>query len=125
MSDELKKITGPSQIVWKTISALAGVVQWIEQQPANQRVLSWIPNQGTCLGCRPPVEGTLEATTHWCFSPSLSLSFPLSKNKKIKSFITKKEKRKAISYHQYSGPWWRSSDVKINWALEHYTTVKS
>ena len=29
--------------------ALAGVAQWIEHQPANQRVTGSIPNQGTCL----------------------------------------------------------------------------
>ena len=33
--------------------AMAGVAQWIEHQPANERVASWIPCQGTCLGCRP------------------------------------------------------------------------
>ena len=33
--------------------ALAGVTQWIERRPANRRVASSIPNQGTCLGCRP------------------------------------------------------------------------
>ena len=33
--------------------ALAGVAQWIECLPANQRVTSSIPSQGTCLGCRP------------------------------------------------------------------------
>ena len=33
--------------------AMAGVAQWIEQQPANERVTSWIPCQGTRLGCRP------------------------------------------------------------------------
>ena len=31
--------------------ALAGVVQWIECRPANQRVACSIPSQGTCLGC--------------------------------------------------------------------------
>ena len=34
-------------------TALAGVAQWTELQPANQRVASLIPSQGTCLGCRP------------------------------------------------------------------------
>ena len=34
-------------------TALAGVAQWIESRPANQRVTSLIPSQGTCLGCRP------------------------------------------------------------------------
>ena len=35
------------------IKALAGVAQWIEFQPVNQRVMGSIPNQGTCLGCQP------------------------------------------------------------------------
>ena len=43
--------------------ALAGVAQWIEHWPANQRVANSIPSQGTCLGCRP-VRGAREATTH-------------------------------------------------------------
>ena len=34
-------------------SALAGVAQWIECQPANQRVAISIPSQGTCLGSKP------------------------------------------------------------------------
>ena len=38
------------------------------------------------LNARSPVGGAREATTHWCFSPSLSPSLPLSKNKYIKSF---------------------------------------
>ena len=37
----------------KIFLALAGVAQWIERQPANQRVPSSIPSQGTYLGCRP------------------------------------------------------------------------
>ena len=37
----------------KTIPALAGVAQWIELLPENQRVGSLIPSQGTCLGCWP------------------------------------------------------------------------
>ena len=46
--------------------ALAGVAQWTEHRPANQRVMDWIPTQGTCLGWRPgpPVGGALEVTTH-------------------------------------------------------------
>ena len=46
--------------------APAGVAQWIERWPANQRVAHSIPSQGTCLGCRPgpPVGGLREATTH-------------------------------------------------------------
>ena len=33
--------------------ALAGVAQWIECRPVNQRVAGLIPGEGTCLGCRP------------------------------------------------------------------------
>ena len=33
-------------------TALAGVAQWIECRPVNQRVTGSIPSQGTCLGCR-------------------------------------------------------------------------
>ena len=50
--------------------ALAGVVQWIERWPANQRVAGWIPSQGTCLGCRPgPQWGARERQPH----PDVSL----------------------------------------------------
>ena len=31
--------------------ALAGVAQWIERGPMNQRVAGSIPSQSTCLGC--------------------------------------------------------------------------
>ena len=31
----------------------AGVPQWTEYRPANQRAAGSIPSQGTCLGCRP------------------------------------------------------------------------
>ena len=30
--------------------ALAGVAQWTEHRPANQRVISSVPSQDTCLG---------------------------------------------------------------------------
>ena len=46
---------------------MAGVAQWIELQPVNQKVASSIPSQGTCLGCGPgqaPSRGPQEATTH-------------------------------------------------------------
>ena len=44
--------------------SLAGVAQWIECQPVNQRVTGLIPSQGTCLGwARSPVQGMQEATT--------------------------------------------------------------
>ena len=33
--------------------ALAGVAQWVEHQPVNQRVAGSIPSQDTGLGCGP------------------------------------------------------------------------
>ena len=45
--------------------ALTGVAQWIEHWPANQRVISRIPSQGTCLGC---------GATFYCCSGQLELS---------------------------------------------------
>ena len=52
--------------------ALAGVAQRIECQPANQRVASSIPSQGTCLGCRPgPQLGAHER------QPYVDVSLPL------------------------------------------------
>ena len=36
---------------------LAGVAQWIERWPANQKVAGSIPSQGICLDPRYPVGG--------------------------------------------------------------------
>ena len=33
--------------------ALAGVAQWTEAWPVNQKVAGLIPSQGTCLVCGP------------------------------------------------------------------------
>ena len=33
--------------------AMAGVAQWIECRPVNQKVAGLIPSQVTCLGCGP------------------------------------------------------------------------
>ena len=64
------------------ISALAGVTQWIECQPANQRVTGLIPSQGTHVGFRPgPQLGACEKELDVFLSLSFSLPSPLSKNK--------------------------------------------
>ena len=48
--------------------ALAGVAQWIEYWPINQRVErvdGSIPSQGTCLGCGPGLQwGAHDRQTH-------------------------------------------------------------
>ena len=51
---------------------LAGVAQWIELQPVNQRVAGSIPSQSTCLGYRPgPQYGAHERQPH------IDVSLPL------------------------------------------------
>ena len=63
--------------------SLAGVAQWTECQPANQRVASWIPSQVTCLSCRirSPIGGVRSNHTLMLLSLSFSLPSPVSKNK--------------------------------------------
>ena len=65
-------------------SVLAGVAQWTECPPANQRVTGLIPSQGTCLGCRPgPQQGAHEwqpyTDVSLPLSPSLSFSLRINK----------------------------------------------
>ena len=80
---------------WRKIKkrspALAGVSQWIEHRPVNQRVTGWIPSQGTCLGCsQVSSKGHLRGNHTLVFlSLSFSLPSPLSKNKEIKSLKKK------------------------------------
>ena len=63
------------QISNKKAGALAGVAQWIEHGPENQRVTSSIPSQGTCLGCGPgPQYGACERQPH--IDVSLTLFCP-------------------------------------------------
>ena len=65
-----------------TTTVLAGLAQWIEHQPVNQRVTGLIPSQGTCLGCKPgPHWGACEKQPHIDVSFSLSFPSPTSKNK--------------------------------------------
>ena len=59
--------------------APVGEAQWIESQPAKQRVAGSFPSQGTCLGCGPdPQWGTCERQPHIDASLPFSLSLPLS-----------------------------------------------
>ena len=75
--------------------ALAGVAQWIEHWPTNQKVTGSIPSQGTCLGCGPGpwLGGMREATD--CFSHTsmfLSVSLPTSLPSKSKKKQKKPQK---------------------------------
>ena len=66
----------------KLLSALAGVAQWIEHRPANQRVVSSIPSQGTWMDFGPgPQWVACERQPHIDVSLPLSLPSPLFKNK--------------------------------------------
>ena len=64
------------------------VVQLVGRHPAKQSVAGLILGEGTCLGCgfSPHSQGVNER--HWCFSPFLSPSLPLSL--KINNFFLKK-----------------------------------
>ena len=55
--------------------ALAGMAQWIEDRPVNQRVTGLIPSQGTCLGVgQVPSRGCVKGNHILMFLP-LSFSF--------------------------------------------------
>ena len=69
-----------TRIIWffKKIHALAGVAQWIGLR--TKGLLVWFPVRAHAwVADQVPVGGVWEATTHWCFSPSLPS--PLTKNK--------------------------------------------
>ena len=57
--------------------ALAGVAQWVEHGPVDQRVTGSIPRQSTCPGCGSgPQWGVHERQPH--IDVSLFFSLPLS-----------------------------------------------
>ena len=59
------------------VKIMAGVAQWIECQPVNQRVIGSIPSQGTCLDCRPgPQFGIHEKQPHIGVSIPFFLPLP-------------------------------------------------
>ena len=77
--------------------ALAGVAQWTECQPINQRVMGSIPSLGTCLGCGVgPQFGACERQPHTDVSFSLSPYLPFSL-KVNKIFLFKKGKTWAMN----------------------------
>ena len=86
------------QTLLQVLPALAGVAQWTECQPANQRVAGSIPSQGHMPGlqARSPVGGEPVATTQMFLSLSFSLPSPFCKNKYIKSLKNKSPSRAPI-----------------------------
>ena len=77
------------KLEFKIKVALADVAQWIECQPANQRVSGSIPTQGTCLGCGPgPQWRALERQPYTDVSVPLFLP-PFPSLKISKTFKTK------------------------------------
>ena len=66
------------------------MAQLVGCHPANQKVTSSIPSQGTCLGCRfGPQSGHIWEAINRCFSLFPSFSFPLSlKINLLKRLIT-------------------------------------
>ena len=69
----------------RMMGALAGVAQWIESAGLWTKG-HWFNSQSghmPGLWARSSVGGTREATTHWCFPPSLSPSFLSLKLNKI------------------------------------------
>ena len=60
-------------------NALAGLPQWTECQPANQRVTGLIPSQSTCPGCRPhPSWGCLSGNHRLSLGVVASLMLPIT-----------------------------------------------
>ena len=82
-SEIIKVLEQTTEEFCKTISeTLAGVTQWIELWPVNQKVTGSITGQGACLGCGPgPQWGLHERQPHIDVFLSFSLPSPLSKNK--------------------------------------------
>ena len=69
------ELSVPNLLIKNPFSVLAGVAQWIEHWPVNQRVASSIPSQGTYLGFGPaPPQGAHKRQPHIDVSLPLFLS---------------------------------------------------
>ena len=83
-------VIGIFYILKFVVIALAGVAQWTEHQPVNQRVTGSIPSQGTCLGCRPgraPSRGCMRGNHTDVSLPLFLLPFQINKKKIFKKFV--------------------------------------
>ena len=72
------------------LSALAGMAQWIERWPANQRVTSWFPvGAHTWVAGQVPCRGHVRGN-HTLMFPSLSPSFSLCWKIHLKNLLNKR-----------------------------------
>ena len=85
--------------------ALAGVVQWVERQPVNQKIAGPVPSQDTCLDCQPgPQQGAHKRQPHIDVSlllflspvPSLNINKILKVDPPSKDFAVSEKKTKAL-----------------------------
>ena len=60
------------------LSALAGVAQWIECWPVNQRVAGSIPRRGTCLSFRSGPQCEPVRSNQWMYILHINVSLPPS-----------------------------------------------
>ena len=80
-------------------SALAGVAQWTERQPANQSLVQFpVRTHAWVVGQVPSWGHARGNHTLMFLSLSFSLPSPLSKNKQTKSFLKKKKVQNFIVY---------------------------
>ena len=75
------KLTNTQDCLWVTnyyyCPGWCGSVDWLRSCEPRGRWLHSQPGHMPGLWARSPAGGVWEASTHWCFSPSLSLSLPL------------------------------------------------
>ena len=83
---------------------MAGVAQWVEEQPAKQGVTGSIPGQRTCLGHGSgPLWGVRDRQLMFLSLSSFSLPFPLKikKNKSLKRNALEQRPLKRRNYYLY------------------------
>ena len=88
-----------------------GSVDWV---PAWEPKGHWFNSQSghvPGLLARPPVWGVWEATTHWCFSPSLFPPFPSLKINKYNIFEKRKKKPDILEHWE-----WRDDFSELKWS---------
>ena len=97
--------------MFKIYPALASVAQWIECWSVNKRVISSIPSQDTCLGCKPGPRLRACET-----QPRIVVSFPLFVSLLPSLKINKENLKKffSCSVFLYFYCWHLHTDVPIS-----------